>query len=357
MRRAGLYLGAAVLLAASVAGVYYTVVAKPQAETPAAAVPTTTAPVTQGSVTQRIRIGGVYGYDGSYSVVHQGNPGILTAAAELGSKVERGGVLYRVSESPVRLLYGGVPAYRDFAAGMTDGPDVRQLEENLVALGLDPLGQIKVDDHFTNATGLAIRRWEASWGVPAAARTGSLPLGRVVFQPGALRISEISTAVGSAVMPDRPVLAATSTTRVVTADVTADRQASVKVGDEVMVTLTGTAPLKGTVLRVGRVATVTENNGRQSPATISVVIGVSAPAGAPDLDRAPVQVSIAGATKQNALLVPVSALLAKPGGGYRVRFAAGDYVDVEPGLFDESTGKVEVKGNLKAGDQVEVPAS
>jgi len=364
VREIGVGLTAALALAASVAGVGYTIGKKPASDPPAAGVATTTAAVTRGTVTQRLRIGGTYGYDGQYSVVHQGNPGILTATAEPGSKVERGGILYRVADSPVRLLYGTIPAYRDFAAGMADGPDVRQLEQNLVALGIDPLGQIKVDDHFTSATALAIRRWEASWGMAAARRTGTLRLGQIVFLPSELRIGQVMTGIGKAAMPDQPVLAATSTSRVVTAEVTADRQNSVKVGDEVTVTLPGMAPLKGKVLRTGKVATMPDNGnegngggngGRVQNATINVVIGVTVPEGSPDLDQAPVQLSIASQTRQNVLLVPVSALLAKPGGGYRVRLPSGAYVDVEPGLFDESTGKVEVKGDLKVGDLVEVP--
>ena len=147
-------LGAMAALAVSVAGVGYTIGKEPESAAPRSSVSTATAEVIRGTVTQRLRIAGTYGYDGVYSVVHQGNPGILTAAAEPGSKLERGGILYRVADRPVRLLYGTTPAYRDFAAGMNDGPDVRQLEQNLVALGMDPLGQIKVDSHFTSATGL-----------------------------------------------------------------------------------------------------------------------------------------------------------------------------------------------------------
>ena len=352
--------GATAALAASIAGVGYTIGQKPESTLPQSSVSTTTAPVARGTVTQRLRIAGTYGYDGAYTVTHQGNPGILTAAAEPGSKVERGGILYRVADIPVRLLYGATPAYRGFASGMTDGPDVRQLEQNLVALGMDPLGQIKVDDRFTSATGLAIRRWESSWGVPVANRTGALRFGQVVFFPSELRISQLMTAVGKATMPDQPVLAATSTSRVVTAQVTADRQNAVKVGDEVTLTLPGMSPVKGKVLRVGKVAVAQESgdgNEQRGPqgATLTVVIGVTVPEGSPDLDQAPVQVSISSQTKQNVLLVPVVALLAKPGGGYRVRLSSGSYVEVELGLFDEAQGKVEVTGNLNVGDLVEVP--
>jgi hypothetical protein len=59
--------------------------------------------------------------------------------------------------------------------------------------------------------------------------------------------------------------------------------------------------------------------------------------------------------------VPVTALLAKPGGGYQVRVRAGgggQLVDVRPGLYDDATGEVEVGGaGLTEGMTVEVPAT
>ena len=67
------------------------------------------------------------------------------------------------------------------------------------------------------------------------------------------------------------------------------------------------------------------------------------------------QINLATAVHRDVLTVPVSALLARPGSGYRVRLASGAYADVEPGLFDDSNGLVEVTG-LNEGDRVEVPA-
>ena len=196
--------------------------------------------------------------------------------------------------------------------------------------------------------------------MPIAIRTGELPLGRVVFQPVTLRVSGVTAPVGTAVGPNEPILAGTSTARVVTAEVSADRQALVEVGDEVRVNLPGTSGIHGTILRAGRVANVDQSNepGRPAPAaTITVTIGITVPAGTPDLDRASALVAIATGVRENVLLVPVAALLARPGGGYQVRLASGGYVEVEPGLFDELTGKVEVSGNLNVGDILEVPVS
>jgi hypothetical protein len=87
--------------------------------------------------------------------------------------------------------------------------------------------------------------------------------------------------------------------------------------------------------------------------TVSVTIGLGSHASA--FDHAPAQVAITAATRRGVLLVPVTALLAKPGGGYQVRVARR-LVDVTPGLYDDATGAVEVSGALRPGQQVEVPA-
>ena len=372
----------ALAVAAALVGVGYAVTARPRAGAGAgASVPTAFAPVSRGTVTERVQIGGTLGFDGSYPVVNQFAAGILTGTAEPGATVSRGGALYTVDSRSVRLLYGTTPAYRGFTAGMPDGPDVAELEANLVALGLDPSHDITVDAHFTWATAAAVRRWQAAWGWPSWQRTGQLDAGEVVFLPGAVRVAQVPATVGAQLAPGTPALATTSTNRVVTAQVTTDRQAMVHAGDEVLVTLPSLAPITGTVTRIGRVATAAGaggtgggpgggpggaaggsgaggGSGPGGPATIPVTIGLQLPPGAAELDQAPVQVAIVSARHAGVLLVPVTALLARPGGGYQVRLADRSFVQVQPGLFDDSTGSVEVSGaGLHEGLQVEVPAS
>jgi peptidoglycan hydrolase-like protein with peptidoglycan-binding domain len=267
-----------------------------------------------------------------------------------------------VNSRPVRLLYGATPTYRDLGRGMSNGPDIRQLEQNLVDLGMDPGGDIDVDTRFTAATSAAVRRWEASLGLPSWRRDGRLTRDEVMFLPGPLRVREVRAVLGTTVAPDTTVLTATSTRRVITAQVSADRQQLVRVRHRVQVSLTGTDPLQGSVLRIGRVATAAPQQpapteGGEAPATVTVVVAVTLPPGSPTLDQAPVRLGITTATRRDVLMVPVTALLARSGGGYRVRLADGDFVEVQPGLFDDSAGTVEVTGDLRAGNQVEVPAT
>jgi hypothetical protein len=243
---------------------------------------------------------------------------------------------------------------------MTDGADVLELEQNLVGLGMDPGRAIRVDRHFSAATATAIRRWQAARGQPSAQRTGRLALGQVVFLPGAIRIGQVLAQAGESVGPGAAVLEATSTARVVRVALGVDRQTTVHPGDAVRVIVPGLAePVAGTVREISAVATPPSQG--TGTATVPMVITVTLPVGAPALDQAPVQVSITGAQRHNVLFVPVTALLAGESGGYLVAVVDDSgrrLIAVQPGLFDEAAGTVEVTGDgLAEGVPVEVPVS
>lgn len=350
-------------LVAAAGAIGWAVTREPQAATVAAPqVRTTTAPVTRGDVTARVQVAGVLGFDGAYTVVSQLPGGVVTAVPAPGTAVVRGADLYAVAGVPAVLLYGTTPAYRDFAGGMSDGVDVLQLEQNLVALGMDPGRGITVDRHFNAATATAIRRWQGARGLPWAQRTGQLPLGQVVFLPGALRIGETLAQVGGSAGPGTPMLSATTTARVVRVALTAGRQNTVHAGDPVKITIPGLpAPVDGVVREIGTVATApNQGNGASGAATVPMVVTVTMPAGAPTLDQAPVQVSIIGTQRRNVLRVPVTALLAGAAGGYQVAVVddtGRHLLSVTTGLFDEHAGMVEVTGELTEATRVEVPVT
>jgi multidrug efflux pump subunit AcrA (membrane-fusion protein) len=92
-----------------------------------------------------------------------------------------------------------------------------------------------------------------------------------------------------------------------------------------------------------------------------VLVSLTDPKAAGGLDQAPVTVQITTGSARNALVVPVTALLAQPGGGYEVeQVTAGGHhhlVPVTPGIFDDASGLVQVTGtSLTVGDRVVVPA-
>jgi putative peptidoglycan binding protein/HlyD family secretion protein len=358
-RRAAVAVLAVAVTAPLAVGVAYAARSEPQATgTPPAGIATASAVVARGTLTQTTQLSGTIGYTGTYAVDHRGEPGVLTAAPAPGTAVGRGGVLYRVSDAPVRLLLGAVPVYRDLGYGMSDGPDVRQLERNLVAMGFDPRRRITVDRHFGAATTAAVRRWEASWGRPAHRRTGRLTQGQIVFMAAPLRVTALRARVGAAVAPGATVLTATSTDRAVVAQVDTGQAGRLQVGDRVRVRAPDADPVPGRIAAIGRVATAggsPDQPAGPDAATVPVTISLRPPRGL-TLDRAPVTVDVTTGTRSGVLLAPIAALLARPGGGYQMRLTGGGLTPVEPGRFDEGTGRVEIVSGLTAGQAVEVPA-
>lgn len=354
------------LLAGAGAAVY---AAHPFRSSPSAASDNTAgtklATVTRQTLSSQTQVNGTLGYDGSYDVINQAQ-GTITWLPALGAVIREGGVLYRVDGTPVVLLYGTVPAYRDLAEGATadavSGRDVRQLNAALVSLGYATRAQLDPkSDEFGWQTKQALERLQKHLGVD---QTGALRRGQVVFLPHAIRVTTKPVGVGAGAPPGAPVLTASSTRRVVSVSLEVSQQAQVKRGDDVVVTLPDQSSTPGVVTAVGKVATTPTGggDGSKNTPTIDVTVALRHPSDAGTLDQAPVLVSITTAQAKDALVVPVNALLSLAGGGYAVEVAAGDgsrhLVAVTLGLFDDADGLVQVTGTgLSAGQRVVVPAS
>lgn len=284
-----------------------------------------------------------------------GETSTYTRLPAVGEVVSRGEALYEIDGSPVLLLYGRATAWRALAPGVAPGPDVAELNANLRALGY---GRDLRGSAFGAATGAAVKALQKARGLP---ETGSLPLGSVVFEPGAVRVTSVTPSRGAAVQPG-PVLAVTATVRQVTIALDAASQTSVRVGDPVEITLPDNSTTPGKVSYVGTVATTPsdQGNGGGGPPTIEVDVRPSDPAATGRLDQAPVSVSITTASVKDALAVPVNALLALGSGGYALEEVASDgshhLVAVELGLFDDADGLVQVTGSgIAAGQTIVVP--
>jgi multidrug efflux pump subunit AcrA (membrane-fusion protein) len=140
----------------------------------------------------------------------------------------------------------------------------------------------------------------------------------------------------------------------------ASQQSEVKAGDTVSITLPDGTTTPGVVSSVGTVAT-TSGPGGNPATTIPVQVTLTDPGAAGTLDQAPVTVNITTASVKNVLAVPVGALLARSPGGYVVEVAGPGntrrYVPVRPGIFDDTSGLVQVTGALAPGQRVVVPAT
>jgi peptidoglycan hydrolase-like protein with peptidoglycan-binding domain len=315
-----------------------------------------TATVQQRDLVQHETVDGTLGYDDTETLYAQAM-GTVTALREPGSVVQRGQALYWLDGKPVTLMYGKVPMWRRLDASSSGGRDIRQLERNLVALGYDPSQKIDIDDEWDSATTAAVKRWQDDKGFP---ETGSVELGQIAFLPGPRRIGQLKTTRGALLQPGGEVVDTSSTRRIVTVDLDADKQSLVKKGDKVEVELPDGSTVDGRIASVGKVAEseTDPQTGEQSEPTIPIEIRLVPGAKTGGLDETSVDVSLQKDRAENALTVPVSALLALAEGGYAVEVvvAGGStrLVPVEPGMYADSI--VEISGDgIKKGMKVVVP--
>jgi hypothetical protein len=330
------------------------------------AYPTSTVTVTREGLSAEIPVNATLGYGGSYTVVNQAS-GILTQLPPPGKVIAQGQVLYQVSGRPVVLLYGSTPAYRSLSAATNSGPDVRELNADLVDMGYASSSEIPAgSDVFSSWTALGVGKLQSALGVSA---TGTLSLGQAVFLPSAARITSVAATLGASAPAGQTIMSATSTTRVVTVDLDTSQQSEVAVGDHVAITLPDDAITPGVVTSVGKVATSSSPTSpslgslsSSGSATIAITVTPTKPAATGTWDQAQVTVDITTASVKDALVVPVNALLALSGGGYAVEVTGShgvrQLVAVTLGLFDDAEGLVQLSGSgLSAGEHVVVPST
>jgi hypothetical protein len=324
-------------------------------ETPDASVtglPPATAQVTRTTLTETEQVSGSLGYGDPVSLAAragigggangqsgQGGGGTITWLPAEGSTVKRGKPAYRVDNLPVPLLYGNLPLYRVLKSGVS-GPDVKQFEQNLAALGYTGF---TVDSDFTDATASAVEEWQDDLGRD---QTGQVDADQVVYAPTAFRVASLTAHIGTPATGE--VLQYTGTTRVVTLALDVSQQTLVKKGISATITLPDGRNVTGKVASVGTVAhsgAQGQGQGNSDP-TIDVTISVKDQKALGTLDAAPVDITLISSERKNVLTVPVAALVALAEGGYGVQVVEGGsarYVAVKTGMF--AGGRVEVSGD------------
>jgi hypothetical protein len=242
------------------------------------------------------------------------------------------------------------------------GADVSQLNRDLVRLGYASRADVAALgwDYYSWETARGVQRMEERLGVSFP--PGSLSLGQVVFEPQALRVSQVTGSLGGPA--NGPVLAATSDRHVVTIPLDVSQQSEVNAGDTVTVTLPDGTTTPGVVSSVGTVATTAPGQqGQGATTTIAVQVRLTDPKAAGSLDQAPVTVNITtGSSPGPVLAVPVTALVAQASDGYVVEVVGPGstrrWVPVQAGpVFDDAEGVVQVAGALTPGQRVVVAAS
>ncbi|HEX6356388.1 peptidoglycan-binding protein [Actinophytocola sp.] len=318
--------------------------AQPVSAAPQAPPPVATAEVVRTDLALRESLTGELGY-GSERTMRGHKQGTITELPGPGTVLDRGKAVYQVDATPVVLFLGGLPLYRDVGPALTDGPDVRLVEENLRALGF---GGFTVDATFTDATENAIKDWQESLELEA---TGVIHPADVIVTSGPVRVATVTAEPGDAGSGD--LLTYTSTTRLVTVELEESRQNLGKPGTTVAMTVGG-KELAGTVAELAPTSADGDDgdggggggNGGDQEKTFTATITVTDAVALGDLDSGSVEVRFTTDTRKGVLVVPVGALLALAEGGYGVEVVDGAdrrLLAVETGLFAD--GNVEVSGD------------
>jgi peptidoglycan hydrolase-like protein with peptidoglycan-binding domain len=342
---------AALVAAAAVvaAGAVIVPTLQPDAQADEAGAAAATAVVSRGDLTAaELRRGQVEYQDADR--VAATRSGVLTSVAPSGSSVARGGELYRIDETPTILLTGQVPAFRALQIG-SEGRDVRQLEENLQALGY---GGFEVDETYTAGTAGAVARWQRSVGLDD---TGEVALGTVVFRPSEVRVGAAASAIGDLIPAGGAVIEVSGADRVVVVELEETDLDLAVTGAAVQLRLaSGAQP--GTITDVTAVSVP----GAQGAAAttryqVTITVGLQARDAVSALPiGAGLDVGFGAQSAVGVLHVPVKALLALAEGGFGVEVledSATQLVPVTTGLFAD--GQVEISGSgIEAGDTVVV---
>lgn len=230
---------------------------------------------------------------------------------------------------------------------MSNGRDVRQLEENLRELGFfdgEP------NDEFNWWTAEAIRDWQEARGLK---RTGELPLGSIVFTAAAVRVGSVDAGPGAPSGGD--VLTVTDTSKQITIDLDADLSSVAERDAKVQVSLPDGTVIDATVVSVGAAVQKDGENG-EKVMKVPLVLAPDDPAVGGDLVDVTVSATFTRTLASDVLRVPVLALLAGPDGSTQVEVVNGAksrLVTITTGAFGD--GLVEVaEGKLTEGDEVVV---
>jgi len=326
-----------------------------------------TAAVQRTTLSSGLELTGEVGHGPATEIVGQGQ-GTFTKLPRPGDRISAGDMLYELDAEPVVLFTGSRPFWRDITTGVK-GPDVQELERNLTDLGYADATDLTVDEEFTDRTAEAVKRWQKALGLK---QTGKVELGRViVLQDRVVYVEEVTAKAGGTEVAgsDSTVLKVAKPDLFATVQLADDQIAQLMPGREVTVRFDSGGVSKGKVKEITRSSGAGDGGGGsggevgkdQATATISLT-GQKQAEAAIDQARPTITVTVPDEKAKDVLVVPVTALLARPEGGYGVQVARSGrqepaLVRVRVGLIVGARAQVTPdSGTLRVGDKVVIPS-
>ncbi len=161
-----------------------------------------TDPVRLETLEQLVRLRGEVVPEGVVEYVPPNDrPNVVTRVGSLSrdSRLVSGQPLVELAGRPVIILEGVLPVWRDFEPGMEDGPDITQLQQALVGLGLL---EIQPNGSYDRATQNGVRALYESLGYPLAPVAPTVvPVSEVMFIDFPQYVHSYSAELGSLLQP------------------------------------------------------------------------------------------------------------------------------------------------------------
>lgn len=277
--------------------------------------------------------------------------GVVTSRPERGDVIEPGGELFRVDNKPVFLAQGYMPMYREMkktpdvkikGEKYMRGYDVAHLQQFLIDAGFDDDGElVEPTGEFDPVTEKAVKAWQKSVGHSS---TGRVDRAQLVIHPEAIRV-DVTMQLGA----EFQGLSASAISQQLSFNVASRDRQLVSEGGTVQIAAPDGTVVDGTVTELER------SIDEQGSSVIKATVIPNSPL---PIDATTAVATATEVLAEDALVVPVRALLAVSQGGFAVEMAmpgpdgGGRLVRVE--LGEVAGGFAEVSGALEAGDRVVV---
>ena len=289
-------------------------------------------------------------------------------ASLLTAKMNKENLYKNTGQFASILMFGEMPAWREIKEGMSAGPDIKQLKENLALLGYGLESSANQSNEiFTTMTKESIKKMQADFGIN---ETGQISLGDIVFLPGksVVQYDVNFPAIGSEVSANNVILSLLpieeeysskksgksqspkSLQKVSTTIPVVDKDL-IEIGLQVKIELPSEIEIYGSISEIGKIAIIPAGNQAGDP---YIEVSISLNQSYPTWTGADVIVFVTRNLASNVLAVPVTSLLSLLEGGYGLEVVTGNstqLVPIEIGMY--SGGWVEVESEyIKEGSQV-----
>lgn len=304
-----------------------------------------TAPVERRTIADEVVTRGVVAYSphGSISAAVGGR---VTSVSVASGDVIKAGQAVLAVDGRVRVAVGGkTPFWRQLEPGV-NGPDVAQLQQILADAGFE---SADTTGTFGAGTKRALKQWQTAHGY--AVSDGVLYVDDMLANSWPQRVGSVDVDVGQVLMPGADIVTLTDLQPVVTVELLPSDRLRVESGDPAVIDVSATGvTADGKLSAVSDAPLTTDDESLVYPGEVAVAKEFDASEGAQ------VRVTIVVDEVEDALVVPVAAVISDSEGAPAVRIVNADgsvnITAVELGLSQGAY--VEVRSGLEGSETVVV---